>query len=323
MGALSEMDSLKKNGTWDLVPLPNGKKVLPCKWVYRLKEIPNARPRYKARLVAKGFKQEYGVDIDEIFSPVVKMTTLRTVLALVAHENMALVQMDVKTAFLHGDLHEEIYMQQPEGFAVKGKEDLVCKLKKSLYGLKQAPREWYHKFDAFMKSQGFGRSDTDHCLYTKRVSDGSLLILILYVDDMLIAGKSLKEMDVLKKGLHQTFDMKDLGHASHILGMRITRDRNQHLLYLSQEEYIGKVLHRLHMEGGKTISTPLPPHVKLSAKDSPQRVILRGQRWPRYLKLQLAVVSCMPWLLHGPTLPLQWESLADIWQTLGRNIGMQ
>ena len=87
---------------------------------------------------------------------------------------------------------------------------------------------------------------------------------------MLIAGKSLKEMDVLKKGLHQTFDMKDLGHANHILGMRITRDRNQHLLHLSQEEYIGKVLHRFHMEGGKTISTPLPPHMKLSAKDSPQ-----------------------------------------------------
>ena len=94
---------------WDLVPLPNGKKVLPCKWVYRLKEIPNARPRYKARLVAKGFKQEYGVDFDEIFSHVVKMTTLRTVLALVAHENMALVQMDVKIAFLHGDL-DEIYI---------------------------------------------------------------------------------------------------------------------------------------------------------------------------------------------------------------------
>ena len=101
------------------------------------------------------------------------MTTLRTVLALVAHENMALVQMDVKIAFLHGNLHEEIYMQQPEGFAIKGKEDLVCKLKKSLYGLKQALRKWYHKFDTFMKFQGFGRSDTNHCLYTKRVLDGS------------------------------------------------------------------------------------------------------------------------------------------------------
>ena len=130
-----EMDNLKKNQTWDLVQLPNGKNALPCKWVYRLKIIVDAKPRHKARLVAKGFKQEYGVDFDEIFSRVVKMTTLRTLLALVASQDMELVQMDVKTAFLHGDLHEEIYMQQPEGYKVKGKEKLVCKLKKSLYGL--------------------------------------------------------------------------------------------------------------------------------------------------------------------------------------------
>ena len=149
------------------------------------------------------------------------MTTLRTVLALVACQDMELVQMDVKTAFLHGDLHEDIYMQQPEGYQVKGKERLVCKLQKSLYGLKQAPREWYHKFDAFMKTQGFRRSDHDHCLYTKKARDGSLLILILYVDDMLIAGKSSIDMNALKARLHKTFDMKDLGDANHILGMWI------------------------------------------------------------------------------------------------------
>ena len=272
MGALikSEMDSLKKNQTWDLVQLPVGKTVLPCKWVYRLKVTPGAKTTHKARLVAKGFKQEYGVDFDEIFSPVVKMTTLRTLLALVASQNMELVQMDVKKAFLHGDLHEEIYMQQPEGFEAKGKEKLVCKLKKSLYGLKQAPREWYHKFDAFMKSQKFRRSDTDHCLYTKKDANGDLLSLILYVDDMLIAGKSRKEIDALKARLHQTFEMKDLGDANHILGMRITRDRMKHELYLSQKEYIGKVLQRFHMEGAKAIGTPLPPYVKLSAHDSPR-----------------------------------------------------
>ena len=215
----SEMDSLKKNQTWDLVQLPKDKIALPCKWVYRRKVTPDAKSRYKARLVAKGFKQEYGVDFDEIFSPVVKMTTLRTLLALVASQDMELVQMDVKTAFLHGDLHEEIYMQQPEGFEVKGKEKLVCKLKKSLYGLKQAPRLWYQKFDAFMKSQQFKRSDIDHCLYTKKDMNGDLLHLILYGDDMLIARKSCKDINALKTKLHQTFDMKDLGDANHILGM--------------------------------------------------------------------------------------------------------
>ena len=151
-----EMDSIEKNHTWELVQLPKGKNALPCKWVYKLKVTSdNAKPKYKARLVAKGFKQEKGVDFDEIFSPIVKMKTLCTVLALVAKEDMDLVQLDVKTNFFHGDLHDEIYMQQPEGFVEKGKEKLICKLKKSLYGLKQAPREWYTKFDAFMQSHSY------------------------------------------------------------------------------------------------------------------------------------------------------------------------
>ena len=156
----SEMDSLHKNSTWELVHLPVGKRSLPCKWIYKLKVTDSAsKPRYKARLVAKGFRQQEGIDFEEIFSPVVKMTTLRCVLALAAQFDMELVQMDVKTVFLHGDLQEEIYMQQPEGFEEKGKEGLVCKLKKSLYGLKQAPREWYLKFHLFMLSQSYQRSD--------------------------------------------------------------------------------------------------------------------------------------------------------------------
>ena len=127
----SQMDSIEKNQTWELVPLPQGKHALPCKRVYKLKVTSdNAKPKYKAQLVAKGLKQEKGVDFDEIFSLVMKMTTLCIVLALVAKEDMDLVQLDVKIAFLHGDLHDEIYMQQPEGFIEKGKEKLFCKLKK-------------------------------------------------------------------------------------------------------------------------------------------------------------------------------------------------
>ena len=165
--------------------MSKGKRALPCKWVYKVKLSPtDAKPRYKARLVAKGFKQQQGIDFDEIFSPVVKMTTLRTVLALVAREDLELVQLDVKTAFLHGDLHEDLYMEQPAGFVAHGSEDMVCRLCKSLYGLKQAPREWYQKFDAFMRSEGYMRSHEDPCLYTRRAADGSLIVLILYVDDM-------------------------------------------------------------------------------------------------------------------------------------------
>ena len=131
-----EMDSLLQNQTWSLVELPKGKRALTNKWVYKLKEEEDGQKRYKARLMVKGFTQKKGIDFDEIFSLVMKMTTLQTLLALVAHEDMELVQMDVKTAFLHGDLHEEIYMEQLEGYEVKGKEKLVCKMKKSLYGLK-------------------------------------------------------------------------------------------------------------------------------------------------------------------------------------------
>ena len=165
--------------------------------------------------------------------------------------DMDLVQMDVKIAFLHGDLHEDIYMQQPKGFVEKGKENLVCKLKKSLYGLKQAPRECYHKFHSFMLSQGYKRSDIDHCLYTKKAKDGSLLLLILYVDDMLLASTNINELAALKAKLNNSFDMKDLGDASHILGMRIERDRDKKMLYLSQTEYIDKILKHFNMEGGR------------------------------------------------------------------------
>ena len=136
------MNSLHKSSTWELVIFPNGKRSLPCKQVYKLKVIANdGKPKLKARSVVKGFKHQQDVNFEEIFSPIVKMTTLCCVVALVAKEDMGLVQMDVKTAFLHGDLYEDIYIQQPEGFVEKGKENLVCKLKKSLYGLKQVPRE--------------------------------------------------------------------------------------------------------------------------------------------------------------------------------------
>jgi hypothetical protein len=156
-----------------------------------LKEEDGGEKRYKARLVVKGFAQKKGIDFDEIFSPVVKMTSIRTILSLVEVEDLHLEQLDVKTTFLHGDLEEEIYMQQPQGYEVKGKENLVCRLKKSLYGLKKAPRKWYLKFDRFMTEQGYSRCHSDHCVYFKKLENGSFIILLLYVDDMLVAGSNM------------------------------------------------------------------------------------------------------------------------------------
>eukprot|EP00253_Pinus_taeda_P025967 PITA_25967 len=169
------------------------------------------------------------------------MTSIRTILSLVAAEDLHLEQLDVNITFLHGDLEEEIYMQQPQGYEVKGKEKLVCRLKKSLYGLKRAPRQWYLKLDRFMSEHGYTRCHSDHCVYLKRKNDGSYIILLLYVDDMLVAGSNMQEINVLKRKLANSFAMKDLGAAKQILGMRITRDRKNRKLTLSQSEYREKV----------------------------------------------------------------------------------
>jgi hypothetical protein len=264
-----EMKSLISNNTWELAELPVGKKALHNKWVYRVKEEHNGSKRHKARLVVKGFQQKEGIDYTDIFSPVVKLNTIRSVLSIVAAEGLHLEQLDVKTAFLHGDLDEEIYMQQPEGFSVKEKEKLVCRLTKSLYGLKQAPRQWYKKFDGFMQRHGYNKCNADHCCYFKRF-ESSYIILLLYVDDMLVAGPDMDEIQMLKKQLSREFDMKDLGAAKQILGMRINRDKQKGTLQLSQEEYIDRILKRFSMSNAKPVSTPLASHFRLSKDQSPK-----------------------------------------------------
>ena len=162
------------------------------------------------------------------------MSTIKLVLGMLVAENLHLKQLDVKTTFLHGDLEEDLYMIQPEGLIGQEQENLVCKLRKSLYGLKQTPRQWYTKFDSFMHRIGFKRCEVDHCYYVKSF-DNSYLILLLYVDDMLITGSSIEEINNLKKQLSKQFTMKDLGVAKQILGMRIIRDKaNGTLNFYSQ-----------------------------------------------------------------------------------------
>jgi len=183
------MNSLHENHTFELVKLSQDKRALKNKWVFKLKpEENNSQPRYKAQLVVKDFGQKKGIDFEEIFSPVVKMPSIRVVLGLITSLNLEIEQLDVKTTFLHGDLEEEIYMVQPEGFVVKGKENFVCRLRKNLYGLKLAPRQWYRKFDSFMMDHGYDKTSSDHCVFVKKFPNGKYIILLLYVDDMLIVG---------------------------------------------------------------------------------------------------------------------------------------
>ena len=267
-----EMESLHKNHTWDLVMPPKDKKIVGCKWIYKKKGETSSieGEKYKTRLVAKGYSQVEGVDYNDVFSPVVKHTSIRVLLVLVASHDLELEQMDVKTAFLHGDLDEELYLQKPKGFEVKGKEDHVCLLKKYLYGLKQSPRQWYKKFDAFMTRAGFTKSKYDHCVYLMRLSNNSFVYLLLYVDDILFAAKEISKVNKLKEKLSKEFEMKDLGAAKKILGMEIQRNRRARKLYLSHSKYIEKVLKRFDMWDSKPVATPLAAHFKLSSSLAPK-----------------------------------------------------
>lgn len=268
-----EMESLKKNQTWDWVERPKGHKVIGCKWLFKLKPgIPgeNQPPRYKGRLVAKGYAQVEGIDYNEVFAPVVKHVSIRLLLSAVAHFDLELEQMDVKTAFLHGVLKERVYMEQPEGYVEKGKEKMVCLLRKSLYGLKQSPREWNHRFHTFMMEQKYERSEYDPCVYMKGSSVSDIVYLLLYVDDMLIASKQPRTVQRLKEQLSQEFEMKDLGPARRILGMDIYRDRIRGVLKLSQGDYLTKVLKTFGMSDCRAVSTPLGSQFKLQSLTKPE-----------------------------------------------------
>ncbi|CAM8959013.1 unnamed protein product [Rhodiola kirilowii] len=267
-----EMESLKKNLTWEIVDKPSKARLVGCKWVFKRKDgIPGVEaPRLKARLVAKGFTQKEGIDFNEIYSPVVKHRSIRIILSLVANFNLELEQLDVKTAFLHGSLDETIYMRQPEGFNVGDSDKKVCLLKKSLYDLKQSPRQWYRKFDEFMMNCNFKRSSYDWCIYYKLLESGSLIYLLLYVDDMLIASKDLMAINDLKHQLNTNFEMKDLGAAKRILGMQIQRHRKAGTLFLCQSDYLGKVLERFDMQNAKSVSIPVASHFKVSKDQEPQ-----------------------------------------------------
>jgi hypothetical protein len=230
-----EMNVLAKNATWDLVELPRDRKIVGCKWNYKLRKgVHDKVERYKARLVAKGYSQKEGIDFHEIFSPVGKIISIRSMLALVSLLDLELEQLDVKASFLHGDLDEDIYMEQHEGFVQNRNKKFVCSLKKSLYGLRQSPRQWYMKFDSFMMSQNYTRNEYDHCVYFKKLNNGIFIILVLYVDDMLLERKIITKINRLKAQMPRTFDMKELGEEKQILGMEIFRDRRNGKIWLSQ-----------------------------------------------------------------------------------------
>ena len=216
--------------------------------------------KHKARLVAKGYTQKHGIDYFATYSLIARITTIRVLIALASIHKLVIHQMDVKTAFLNGELDEEVYMEQPEGFVVPGQEHKVCKLVKSLYGLKQAPKQWHQKFDQVVLANGFKINESDKCVYSK-FSNNKGVFICLYVDDMLIFGTDSEQVEVTKNFLSSKFAMKDMGEADVILGIRIVRDEDS--ITLSQSHYIEKVLTKFNQIDCIPASTPFYSNLKL------------------------------------------------------------
>ncbi|CAN1310245.1 Retrovirus-related Pol polyprotein from transposon TNT 1-94 [Linum perenne] len=229
----SELESIKSNHTWDLVDLPTGSKAIGCKWIFKRKlKTDGTVERFKARLVIKGFTQKPGLDYFDTYSPVTKISTIRILFALASINHMHVHQMDVKTAFLNGELNEEIYMEVPPGSSECIVGQKVCRLRKSLYGLKQAPKQWYEKFHQTISSFGFVANSSDTCVYSK-LFESECVILCLYVDDMLIFSSNLEAISETKTFLSSHFEMKDMGEVDVILGVKVIKLVNRLSRYTS------------------------------------------------------------------------------------------
>ncbi|XP_074290587.1 uncharacterized protein LOC141617305 [Silene latifolia] len=262
----AEIDALERNNTWELTDLPTDKKALGCWWVYKIKyKSDGTIERLKARLVVFGNHQVEGLDYGETFAPVVKMVTIRAFLSVAAVKNWELHQMDVHNAFLHGDLDEEVYMRLPPGFS-RGKEGKVCRLKKSLYGLRQAPRCWFAKLTASLKNFGFVQSYSDYSLFY--FSRGTVrLFVLIYMDDLVIAGNDPSEISKFKAYLSDCFHMKDLGKLKYFLGLEVSRSKEG--IYLSQRKYALDIISETGLLGSKPVATPIEQNHRLGLASGP------------------------------------------------------
>jgi len=270
-----EFDALDANHTWDIVHLPPGKKPIGCKWVYKIKyKSDGTIERYKARLVIRGDTQVEGVDFTDTFSPVVKMTSVKCIIAVAVKNHWPLYQLDVNNAFLHGDLDEEVFMKLPPGLVVSDSASpsssstsssslpLVCKLKKSLYGLRQASRQWYVKLSSAFHSRGYRHSLNDYSLFLKGTPD-SLVVVAVYVDDIIVTGHDCDEIAALKVFLDNTFKIKNLGSLHYFLGLEVKHVPGG--IHLNQHKYVTDLLHAFDCVSVSPVVSPLDISIKLHA----------------------------------------------------------
>lgn len=290
----NEYDSLIKNDTWSLTTLPEGRNLIKNKWIYKVKlRIDGSVDRYKARLVVKGCSQREGVDYSETFSPVARLDSIRLILALAAENDLEMSHIDVKTAFLYGNIEEDIYMDEPQGFETNS--GMVCKLQKSLYGLKQAPRAWNACFTNFLKHYGLEPIKSDPCIMIRKDTE-STLIIGLYVDDGLICCKDKNTLDDILSNLKSRFDISIMDPQC-FLGLQLTRNREDKSIHINQEFYIKKVIERFQMNNANGISTPFDSNLKLSkdgTDDGEDHETIRVPYRQAIGSLMYAMVGCRP-----------------------------
>lgn len=268
-GCGRRIDSLENLDTWSVCSLPDGKSTIGCRWLFKLKlNADGTVERHKGRVVAKVYTQQEGVDFVDTFSPVAKMVTVKMLFVLAAKKKRFLHQLDISSAFLNGDLSEEIYMDFPERYAERKGDNLppnaVLRLKKSIYGLKQASRQWFLKFSSTLLNMGFEKINGDHTLFWSR-SAGVFLMILVYVDDILIASNSEPSVTSLIRQLSSCFKLRDLGQPKYFLGLEIARSASG--ISICQHKYILELLTNAGLLECRPSSIPMDPSIKLSAED--------------------------------------------------------
>lgn len=250
----AEIAAHTANQTWELMSLPPGKKVIGVKWVFKIKRDEAGKiVKHKARIVAKGYTQSFGIDFTEVYAPVTRQATLRVLLAVASKQGLLLKQYDFKTAYLNGTINEELYMSQPPGYSIEGKEDMVCRLRKSIYGLRQSARCWNRTLHAVLLDLGFEACESDPCLYVRRGK--SVVYLVVYVDDLIVGSADEKEIDEVFRSLKDKFDVTSLGQLRHFLGYEIERVDGCYSLRLTP--YIECVLRKFQMGNSHPVKTPI------------------------------------------------------------------
>lgn len=264
-----EILSHQENGTWELVQLPQHRKVIGSKWIYKCKVDENGQlVRYKARLVAQGYCQKYGLDYDLVFAPVVKQTTFRAMLTLASTRKMLAKHIDIKTAYLYGQLQEEIYMRQPPGYEIGNQND-VCRLRRSLYGLKQAARVWNERIDSVLKAMGFHQSQADPCLYILEAS-GTYIFLLIYVDDIIVICSTETEFANIVETLNGQFKITVMGDLKLFLGIQVRLEAGQYRI--NQRAYLCRLFEKFGMKDAKTSKVPMDPGFLQQKEEASERL---------------------------------------------------